>query len=126
MYVTALRGSRCVKQFSYCYSNNNVHRVQNKICEYAKIGISYCLYYNLVIYIFPVEANVRTELMEQVPHIAMYCHENQRPTSFDPIPAFLLPIVVKYLTDSNNQVITIAIVLFIVVISNYLIITIVS
>ena len=53
--------------------------------------------------LFPVEATVRIELMEQVPHIAMYCLENKHLFQ-DPIPTHLLPIIVKYLTDSNSQV----------------------
>ncbi|ELT87826.1 hypothetical protein CAPTEDRAFT_156976 [Capitella teleta] len=50
------------------------------------------------------EGTVRTELMEQVPHIAMYCHENSHNFSACPARTFILPIVVKYLTDCNNQV----------------------
>jgi len=50
-----------------------------------------------------VEPSVRAELMEQVPHIAMYCQE--LPQSMHHIvPSHLLPLVVKFLTDTNNQV----------------------
>jgi len=50
-----------------------------------------------------VEPSVRAELMEQVPHIAMYCQE--LPESLhDVVPLHLLPLVVKFLTDTNNQV----------------------
>jgi serine/threonine-protein phosphatase 4 regulatory subunit 1 len=50
-----------------------------------------------------VEPSVRAELMEQVPHIAMYCQE--LPESMHHIvPSHLLPLVVKFLTDTNNQV----------------------
>ncbi|XP_074644442.1 serine/threonine-protein phosphatase 4 regulatory subunit 1-like [Tubulanus polymorphus] len=49
------------------------------------------------------DASVRSELMEQVPHIAKYCQEN-RQIFADAIPSYLLPLVVKYLTDTNNQV----------------------
>ncbi|XP_064640265.1 serine/threonine-protein phosphatase 4 regulatory subunit 1-like isoform X2 [Lineus longissimus] len=49
------------------------------------------------------DANVRSELMEQVPHIAMYCQET-RDIFPDSIPNYLLPMVVRYLTDTNNQV----------------------
>lgn len=46
---------------------------------------------------------MRAELMEQVPHIAMYCQE--LPESMHHIvPSHLLPLVVKFLTDTNNQV----------------------
>lgn len=51
-----------------------------------------------------VEGTVRTELMEQVPHIAMYCHENAHLFDASPARSYILPIVVKYLTDCNNQV----------------------
>ena len=49
------------------------------------------------------EAAVRTELMEQVPQIAVLCHEY--PTSLGGVVAGnLVPMVVRYLTDPNNQV----------------------
>ena len=52
---------------------------------------------------FLSEPSVRAELMEQVPHIAMYCQE--LPDSMHQIvPSHLLPLVVKFLTDTNNQV----------------------
>jgi len=50
-----------------------------------------------------VEPSVRAELMEQVPHIAMYCQELPECLQ-DAVPLHLLPLVVKFLTDSNNQV----------------------
>ena len=40
--------------------------------------------------------------MEQVPHIAMYCQEFKNKLSLV-VPQHLLPMVVKFLTDSNNQ-----------------------
>ena len=46
---------------------------------------------------------VRAELMEQVPHLAMYCQENNHMFT-NPITTYILPTVVKYLIDSNNQV----------------------
>jgi len=43
--------------------------------------------------------------MEQVPHVAMYCHEEKDEHHLmHLIPSFLLPLVVRYLTDVNNQV----------------------
>ncbi|XP_047472339.1 serine/threonine-protein phosphatase 4 regulatory subunit 1-like isoform X3 [Penaeus chinensis] len=49
------------------------------------------------------EAAVRTELMEQVPQIAVLCHEY--PEHLGGVVANnLVPMVVKYLTDPNNQV----------------------
>uniref|UniRef100_A0A674AKI3 Serine/threonine-protein phosphatase 4 regulatory subunit 1-like n=1 Tax=Salmo trutta TaxID=8032 RepID=A0A674AKI3_SALTR len=49
------------------------------------------------------EPTVRAELMEQVPNIAMFLHESQPnfPAAFS---RYLVPIVVHYLTDPNNQV----------------------
>ncbi|XP_061451381.1 serine/threonine-protein phosphatase 4 regulatory subunit 1 isoform X3 [Rhineura floridana] len=49
------------------------------------------------------EPTVRAELMEQVPHIAMFCQEN-RPSIPSAFSKYLLPIVVRYLADQNNQV----------------------
>ncbi|KAH9504961.1 Serine/threonine-protein phosphatase 4 regulatory subunit 1 [Bulinus truncatus] len=49
------------------------------------------------------EPSVRSELMEQVPHIAVYCQESR--LAFDnAIPNYILPMVVRYLNDSNSQV----------------------
>lgn len=51
------------------------------------------------------EPSVRAELMEQVPHVAMYCHEEKDEHQWmHLVPSFLLPLVVRYLTDANNQV----------------------
>ncbi|XP_043946002.1 serine/threonine-protein phosphatase 4 regulatory subunit 1-like isoform X2 [Protopterus annectens] len=49
------------------------------------------------------EPTVRAELMEQVPHIAFFLQENKGrfPTAFS---KYLVPVVVRYLTDPNNQV----------------------
>ena len=41
--------------------------------------------------------------MEQVPHIAMFCQETRDRLSHV-VPGHLLPMVVKFLTDTNNQV----------------------
>ncbi|XP_073535140.1 serine/threonine-protein phosphatase 4 regulatory subunit 1 isoform X3 [Phyllobates terribilis] len=49
------------------------------------------------------EPTVRAELMEQVPHLAMFCREN-RPSIPHAFSKYLLPIVVRYLADQNNQV----------------------
>ena len=49
------------------------------------------------------EPSVRSELMEQVPHIAVYCQENKVLFS-DAMPTYILPMVVRYLNDANNQV----------------------
>ncbi|XP_022341101.2 serine/threonine-protein phosphatase 4 regulatory subunit 1-like isoform X1 [Crassostrea virginica] len=46
---------------------------------------------------------VRSELMEQVPHLAVYCQDNLE--LYDKaISSYLLPMVVRYLNDQNNQV----------------------
>ncbi|KAK7505661.1 hypothetical protein BaRGS_00002932, partial [Batillaria attramentaria] len=49
------------------------------------------------------DPSVRSELMEQVPHIAVYCQENKGLFS-DAMPNYILPMVVRYLNDANNQV----------------------
>merc|ERR1719382_841051 len=49
------------------------------------------------------EPSVRAELMEQVPHIAMYCQEFKAKLSHV-VPQSLLPMVVKFLTDMDIQV----------------------
>ncbi|CAB1349723.1 unnamed protein product, partial [Coregonus sp. 'balchen'] len=49
------------------------------------------------------EPTVRAELMEKVPHIAIFCQEN-RPSIPFAFSKYLLPIVVRYLADQNNQV----------------------
>lgn len=49
------------------------------------------------------EPSVRAELMEQVPHIAMYCQEFKAKLAHV-VPDSLLPMVVKFLTDMDIQV----------------------
>ena len=57
----------------------------------------------LVALVLITDPSVRTELMEQVPHIAMFCHEC--PEMFgQPISTYILPVIVKYLMDNNNLV----------------------
>ncbi|KAL3859973.1 hypothetical protein ACJMK2_010151 [Sinanodonta woodiana] len=46
---------------------------------------------------------VRSELMEQVPHIAVYCQEHHDIFQ-NAVPMYVLPMVVRFLNDSNNQV----------------------
>lgn len=50
-----------------------------------------------------LEPSVRAELMEQVPHIAMYCQEFKAKLAHV-VPESLLPMVVKFLTDFDIQV----------------------
>ncbi|XP_046842275.1 serine/threonine-protein phosphatase 4 regulatory subunit 1-like isoform X2 [Xenia sp. Carnegie-2017] len=49
-----------------------------------------------------IEAAVRIEVMEQIPHVAVLCVEH-RGLHFA-ISQYILPVVVRYLTDPNNQV----------------------
>ncbi|XP_078073099.1 serine/threonine-protein phosphatase 4 regulatory subunit 1-like [Mustelus asterias] len=49
------------------------------------------------------EPTVRAELMEQVPHIAIFCQEN-RPSIPFAFSKYLLPFMVRCLADPNNQV----------------------
>ncbi|XP_048448579.1 serine/threonine-protein phosphatase 4 regulatory subunit 1, partial [Rhincodon typus] len=53
--------------------------------------------------IFFTEPTVRAELMEQVPHIAIFCQEN-RPCIPYAFSKYLLPFMVRCLADPNNQV----------------------
>jgi serine/threonine-protein phosphatase 4 regulatory subunit 1 len=46
---------------------------------------------------------VRVELMEQVPHIALFCQENWPSMTFA-FSKYLLSVVVRYLTDQNHEV----------------------
>ncbi|XP_020025648.2 serine/threonine-protein phosphatase 4 regulatory subunit 1 isoform X2 [Castor canadensis] len=49
------------------------------------------------------EPTVRTELMEQIPPVASFLRENR--SDFPMVlSAYLIPLVVRYLTDPNNQV----------------------
>ncbi|XP_051970172.1 serine/threonine-protein phosphatase 4 regulatory subunit 1 [Xyrauchen texanus] len=50
-----------------------------------------------------LEPTVRAEIMEQIPHIAIFCQEN-RPSIPFAFSKYLLPIVVRYLADQNNLV----------------------
>jgi len=52
---------------------------------------------------FIADPIVRSELMEQVPHIAVYCHEDSN-TFPNAVPLYVLPMVVRYLNDPHNQV----------------------
>jgi len=61
-----------------------------------------CAYANACHAVFP-EPTVRAELMEQIPNIAMFLHES-RPNFPAAFSRYLVPIVVLYLTDPNNQV----------------------
>ncbi|XP_076370654.1 serine/threonine-protein phosphatase 4 regulatory subunit 1-like isoform X4 [Tachypleus tridentatus] len=49
------------------------------------------------------EPSIRAELMEQIPHIGTFCYEWGGYLA-DIIPSVIVPTVVKYLTDINNQV----------------------
>ena len=40
--------------------------------------------------------------MEQVPHVAVYCYEHH--SMMEAVPQYILFIVLRFLTDSNNQV----------------------
>lgn len=59
--------------------------------------------------------------MEQVPHVAMYCHEEKDEHQWmHLVPSFLLPLVVRYLTDVNNQVRLLSFHLFVFQRNNFL------
>lgn len=58
--------------------------------------------YDLVFFGLLLEPSVRVELMEQVPHVAVYCYEHY--SMMEAVPQYILFIVLRFLTDSNNQV----------------------
>ncbi|XP_065064452.1 serine/threonine-protein phosphatase 4 regulatory subunit 1-like isoform X2 [Rhopilema esculentum] len=49
-----------------------------------------------------IEPSVRTELVEQLPSVCIVLSELQ--LSMDTVPKYILPIVVRFLTDQHNQV----------------------
>jgi len=51
---------------------------------------------------FPTEPCVRVELMEQIPHVALFCYEHY--SLMEAVPQYILYIILRYLMDSNNQV----------------------
>lgn len=57
----------------------------------------------LCCFFIAAEPTVRTELMEQIPPIAIFLQENRSNFSLV-FSEYLIPIVVRYLTDQNNQV----------------------
>jgi hypothetical protein len=69
----------------------------------AQIKMVNCREVFAYIAVVSIEPTVRAELMEQVPHIALFCQEN-RPSIPYAFSKYLLPIVVRYLADQNNQV----------------------
>ncbi|XP_070575375.1 serine/threonine-protein phosphatase 4 regulatory subunit 1-like isoform X3 [Ptychodera flava] len=50
-----------------------------------------------------VEPSVRAELMEQIPHIAMFCQDN-RDYFPDTVSRCIIPMITRYLLDTNVQV----------------------
>ncbi|KAG2461876.1 PP4R1 phosphatase, partial [Polypterus senegalus] len=62
-----------------------------------------CGMYSMMWLVSRLEPTVRAELMEQLPNIAMFLHES-RPNFPVAFSRYLVPIVVRYLTDPNNQV----------------------
>uniref|UniRef100_A0A8C9F9S0 Phosphatase 2A Regulatory Subunit A helical domain-containing protein n=1 Tax=Pavo cristatus TaxID=9049 RepID=A0A8C9F9S0_PAVCR len=82
----------------YAASENIFNRYHLTVCLLTFIvPFLFCFVLTLT------EPTVRAELMEQVPHIAMFCQEN-RPSIPYAFSKYLLPIVVRYLADQNNQV----------------------
>lgn len=49
------------------------------------------------------EPSVRSELMEQVPHVVVYCQE-KLPGLSNAVPSYILPMVAHLLDDGNDQV----------------------
>lgn len=75
-----------------------------KRCLFLKVLDLNFVFTDVVLTLFLLlEPTVRTELMEQIPPIAIFLQESRPkfPTAFF---EYLMPIVVRYLTDVNNQV----------------------
>ncbi|KAM6953821.1 serine/threonine-protein phosphatase 4 regulatory subunit 1 [Aplochiton taeniatus] len=49
------------------------------------------------------EPTVRAELTEHIPHLAIFCQDNSPPLPWA-FSQYLLPVLVRYLADHNNQV----------------------
>lgn len=56
----------------------------------------------IIFFLFP-EPTVRSDLVEQVPHVAMYCQEKSNLFA-NAVPTYILPLIVIYLSDNDNQV----------------------
>ncbi|XP_075849800.1 serine/threonine-protein phosphatase 4 regulatory subunit 1 isoform X2 [Microcebus murinus] len=75
----------------------------SRLAEDSDLQEFFILDMSLMSFMGMKEPTVRAELMEQVPHIALFCQEN-RPSIPYAFSKYLLPIVVRYLADQNNQV----------------------
>lgn len=69
------------------------------LVDFHTFGINTFLFIGIFL-----EPSVRVELMEQVPHVAVYCYEHH--SMMEAVPQYILFIVLRFLTDSNNQVST--------------------
>lgn len=58
--------------------------------------------WQFIFFYFFTEPCVRVELMEQIPHVALFCYEHY--SLMEAVPHYLLFIILRYLMDSNNQV----------------------
>lgn len=77
-----------------------------RVKRVEEIHVSNLLKKILIVFVcFFLDPIVRSELMEQIPHLAMYCQENKDlfPNS---VSMYILPMVVRYLNDPTNQVST--------------------
>ena len=64
------------------------------------MAVNKCFHH--IFHVAIAEAAVRIEVMEQIPHVAVLCVEHRG--LHYAIPQYILPVVVRYLTDPNNQV----------------------
>ena len=86
----------------YCHDSDYLLGYINSVHVHAMLNKTFILTYVFHLRVDPI---VRSELMEQIPHVAVYCQEN-RDIFQNAIPVYILPMVVRYLDDANNQVFT--------------------
>lgn len=101
MTVKRIAGCRAFSKHSWCDARWRVQRFPED--SPARQGSGSGEDASAHLSVISIEPTVRAELMEQVPHIALFCQEN-RPAIPYAFSKYLLPIVVRYLADQNNQV----------------------
>lgn len=87
----------CNPTWSLLFFTTSIHH------HIVKLSVLVFFFFVLSLFLC-AEPSVRAELVEQVPHIAAFCQEHSTKGLEDVLPRYLLPLVMKYLADPNNQV----------------------
>ena len=67
------------------------------------LAYSYIIFLLIFFFFIAAEPTVRTELMEQIPPLAIFLQENR--SDFPVVLSeCLIPVMVRYLIDTDNQV----------------------